>query len=221
MTRSSMRALASRFCSETSGNALIEFAYTLPLLVGLGGYGIEMANLAVVSHKVSQSAMALSDNMSRIGQANSLAVTQIREADVNDSFIGVKRQTEGLDLTNNGRIILSSLEQNAQGGQWIHWQRCIGTKNASSAYGPQGTGATGTGFLGMGPASSRIQAPPDSAVMFVEVVYDYKPLFTTMFIPARVIRFESSFIVRDSRDLTQIYNPSPAAPVATCATFAA
>ncbi len=221
MKRLSLRALAAHFRHDTSGNALIEFAYTLPLLVGLGGYGIEMANLAVVSHKVSQAAMSLSDNASRIGATNSLAVTQIREADVNDSFIGVKRQTDGLDLTNNGRVILSSLERNAEGGQWIHWQRCIGTKSAASAYGPQGTGSTGTGFPGMGPASSRIQAPPDSAVMFVEVVYDYKPLFTTMFIPARVIRFESSYIVRDSRDLTQIYNPAPAAAVSSCATFTA
>lgn len=214
-------AIGASLRANTSGVAMVEFAYSLPLLMGLGGYGLEMSNLAVVNMKVSQAAMAVADNMSRVGVVSNLAVTQIREADVVDSFIGAKRQTEGLDLTTNGRIILSSLEQNAEGGQWIHWQRCIGLKNVASSYGIQGTGATGTSFPGMGPASARILAPPDSAVMHVEIKYDYRPLFTTMFIPARTIRYEASYIVRDNRDLAQIYNPNPASTVHSCTNFSA
>lgn len=213
--------------SDVSGMAMIEFAYALPLMLVLGGYGIEMANLATVNQKISQSALALADNMSRVGAESALSTVQIRESDINDSFIGLTRQTGALNLTSNGRVILSSLEQNASGGQWIHWQRCIGTKSLASSYGAQGTGATGTSFAGMGSASARITAPPGSAVMFVEVTYDYRALFGTMFFPARTIRYEASFVVRDNRDLAGpsggdgVYNPNPAAPVHGCNNFTA
>lgn len=220
-------AALGRLRSDVSGMAMIEFAYALPLMLGLGGYGIEMANLATVNQKISQSALALADNMSRVGAESALSTVQIRESDINDSFIGLTRQTGTLNLTSNGRVILSSLEQNASGGQWIHWQRCIGTKNVASSYGPQGTGATGTSFAGMGSPSARITAPPGSAVMFVEITYDYRALFGTMFFPARTIRYEASFVVRDNRDLVGpsggvgVYNPNPAAPVRACNAFTA
>ena len=216
-----------RLRSNTSGVAMIEFAYSLPLLMVLGGYGIEMANLATVNQKVSQSALALADNMSRVGAESALSTVQIRESDINDSFIGLMRQTGALNLTSNGRIILSSLEQNSSGGQWIHWQRCVGTKSVTSSYGSEGVGSTGTSFPGMGSASARITAPPSAAVMFVEIVYDYRALFGTMFFPARTIRYEASFVVRDERDLAGpnggdgVYNPSPAAPQHLCDGFTA
>ncbi len=211
----------NRLRSDTSGLAMIEFAYSLPLLIGVTFYGLEMTNLAMANHQVSQATSALADNMSRVGLLSALSTTQIRESDVNDSFAGVQRQTENLELNTRGRIILSSLQRNAAGGQWIAWQRCVGTKNVTSSYGVQGDGATGTAFLGMGPTGAQVQAPPASAVMFAEVIYDYKPLFTTMFIPARTIKYHASFIVRDERDLTQIFNPSPAAPVKACNLYTA
>lgn len=222
----------NQLLSDSSGLALIEFAYALPLLLGLVGFGLEMTNLASTSTKVSQAAMALSDNMSRVGLESALSRVQLRESDINDGFIGIQRGAAGLGLTSGGRVIISSLERNAQGGQWIHWQRCIGTKLVTSSYGTQGTGISGTSFLGMGPAGARVTAPAGQAVMFVEIVYDYQPLFTTLFIPARTIRFEQSFIVRDERDLVGptdaghpegygVFNPSPAAPVHNCTSYTA
>lgn len=218
--------VARRLRVDTSGVAMIEFAYALPLLLVLGGYGIEMSNMTIVNQKVSQSALALADNMSRVGAQSALSQVQIRESDINDSFAGLIRQTSTLNLTSNGRVILSSLETNASGGQTIHWQRCIGTKNVTSLYGPQGTGATGTAFPGMGTAAARITAPPGAAVMFVEITYDYPALFGTMFMSARTIRYEASFVVRDDRDLVGpaggdgVYNPGTA-PKRLCNLFTA
>lgn len=206
---------------------MIEFAYSLPILMALGGFGMEAANLASVNHQISQAALALADNMSRVGATSSLSTQQIRESDVNDGLTGVRRQTGPIQLTTRGRVILSSLQQNSSGGQWIAWQRCAGMKVVSSSYGNQGTGATGTGFAGMGPATARVTAPPGSAVMFVEIVYDYPGLFGTMFLPARTIRYEASFVVRDERDLTGgpsnngIFNPTPAATASSCTAYSA
>ena len=209
----------ARLRDDTSGVALLEFAYALPFLVTLGGFGLEMTNLATTNLKISQAAMALADNMSRVGESSNLAATQIRESDVIDSFIGIKKQTEGLDIGTRSRVILSSLQQNPDDGQWIKWQRCMGTKVVVGSYGAENFGSTGNGFPGMGPPTARITAPNDSAVMHVEIFYDYRPLFTTMFIPARTMRYEASFIVRDSRDLSQIYNPAPVSTVYRCNTY--
>ncbi len=205
-----------RLRDDTSGLAMLEFAYALPFLVTLGGFGLEMSHLASTNLKISQAAMALGDNMSRVGESSNLAATQIREADVIDSFIGIKKQTDGLDIGTRSRVILSSLQQNPDGGQWIKWQRCMGTKAVVGSYGAENTGATGTTLPGMGPTGAKITAPDGSAVMHVEIFYDYRPLFTTMFIPARTMRYEASFIVRDSRDLSQIYNPAPITTVYRC-----
>jgi hypothetical protein len=221
-----MAQLMRRLRRDVSGLALIEFGYSLPLLFGLVGYGLELANLANASMKISQAANALADNASRVGLESALAKTQLRESDINDGLIGVSRQAGAMDVPTNGRIILSSLELNADGGQWIRWQRCLGTKNYPSSFGVAGDGATGTTFPGMGPAGARVTAPDnESAVMFVEIIYDYKSIFSDIYVSNRQIKFHASYIVRDKRDLTVnngagITNPGPAV-AHTCDRFTA
>lgn len=222
-----MIRMARKLRHDVSGLALAEFGYSLPLLLGLGGYGLELANLANTNMRVSQAANALADNASRVGLESALAKTQLRESDINDSLIGVTRQSGTMDIGTNGRVILSSLEQNASGGQWIRWQRCLGMRNYASSFGNAGDGATGTAFPGMGPAGARVTAPDaESAVMFVEIIYDYRPIFSNIYISNRQIRFHASYIVRDKRDLsanngTGITNPTPAATAYTCNRFTA
>ena len=206
---------------DTSGVAMIEFAFIGPIILLLGLVGIEMANLATTHMRISQAAMHVADNASRIGDRDQLAAQRIFESDINDVFVGVGLQAgERIGLLENGRVIISSLERNAEGGQTIRWQRCMGIKEADSEFGPQGTGATGTDFPGMGRAGQEVTAAPGQAVMFVEVIYDYQPIldnsFTQPYITPPEIRTTAAFTVRGSRDLTGIFQRSPAAPVAAC-----
>ena len=206
---------------DTSGVAMIEFAFIGPIILLLGLVGIEMANLATTHMRISQAAMHVADNASRIGDRDQLAAQRIFESDINDVFVGVGLQAgERIGLLENGRVIISSLERNAEGGQTIRWQRCMGIKEADSEFGPQGTGATGTDFPGMGRAGQEVTAGPGQAVMFVEVIYDYQPIldnsFTQPYITPPEIRTTAAFTVRGSRDLTGIFQRSPAAPVAAC-----
>ncbi|MES2700000.1 MAG: hypothetical protein V4647_10360 [Pseudomonadota bacterium] len=46
---------------------------------------------------------------------------------------------------------------------------------------------------------------PDEAVMFVEVVYEYRPIIGDPFGAPADIKTTASFTVRDDRDLPQIY----------------
>jgi hypothetical protein len=206
MSRILSRIAALRDCQ--CGVAMVEMALVTPLIMGLVMWGIELGQLAKAQHQVSQAASALADNMSRVGLQTALASVQLRESDIIDGFIGLSRQTENSNLTAKGRVTLSSLEQNSAGGQWIHWQRCIGAKNYPSTFGVAGNGSTGTAFPGMGPPASRVRAPAGAAVMFVEVAYEFQPTFGTIFLSPRVVRAHNSFVARSERDLTQVYNPT-------------
>jgi hypothetical protein len=207
-----LRRFAAHLRRDKRGLALIEFAFAAPIMLTLGMYGLEAANLALVHMRISQVAMNLADTASRVGN-DALTPKQIRESDIDDTFHAVILQGGNYNVTTGGRVILSSLEQNSSGGQWIHWQRCIGTGAQDSAYGTlvnhssQGTGATGTAFAGMGPAGTEIKAPARQAVMYVEVWYVYKPLISSRLFGAPTIHTEASFIVRDIRNLVDPNDP--------------
>ncbi|HEY1607425.1 MAG TPA: hypothetical protein VGF77_17700 [Allosphingosinicella sp.] len=198
---------AGRLRRDTSGLALIEFAFAAPIMLTLGLYGLEAANLALVNMRVSQIASNLADTASRIGLESSLSLKQIRESDIDDAFTAVQLQGGTYNVTTGGRFILSSLEQNSSGGQWVHWQRCIGTSTSNSSYGVQDSGKTGTSFAGMGPAGSEIRAPSGQAVMFVEAYYVYKPLVSSRLFGTPTIHTTASFIVRDVRNLVDPDDP--------------
>lgn len=207
-----------KLARDCSGVALTEFALIAPIFLTLGLAGADTVNYVVVNMRVSQVALQIADNASRVGEQDVLVDRRIFESDVNDLLTGADRLADGLDLFDNGRVIISSLEVNAEDGQWIHWQRCEGDKVHDSQYGDEGDGETGTSFPGMGPAGAEIKATPGNAVMFVEVSYNYQPITPISALEGKEINYTASFNVRDVRDLTKIYqkDPSDPDPVASC-----
>lgn len=231
---SRLRTAAGRLRRSTSGVALVEFAFSLPIVLGIGCYGIECANLALANLRVSQIALNLADNAARVGSLQTDNSSQLREIDINDVLTAARLQGTPWDLTKRGRITLSSLEEH-DGKQYIHWQRCLGLRSGDlfeSRYGkalPVTTAGTvaGTAYAGtvvtdgMGETGAKVTAPDDSGVMFVEISYEYSPVVSTLWLPGGYsrIHYIASFIVRDRRVFDQIYNPSPAATRYTCDRF--
>lgn len=211
MTRpSSLRATIRALRRDTAGLALIEFAYGLPILLALGLGGIEIANLSVTRMRISQIGMAVADNAARVGTSNGLALKKVYESDIYDIFEGARVQGLPIDFKRRGRVILSSLQQNASGAQWIAWQRCYGDKSHSSTFGTAGNGRTNNTFAGMGPTGNKIVAPPSTGVMFVEIAYDYNPLvepfarglqYFGLNVSGQVLTYRAAYIVRDPREL--------------------
>jgi hypothetical protein len=176
--------------------------------------------------QVSQAALALADNASRMGQTGNAAVSPtIQESDIIEILTGTRLQTDNLDLLENGRVILSSLEHKriaAEGNreqQFIRWQRCKGTRNYASAY-ASGINTSDAAFTGVGPTGS-VKAIENSAVMFVEVEYVYQPLFGDMFMAGELIKQEAAFTIRDERNLAAGLNNdlTPSTLAATCNKF--
>jgi hypothetical protein len=206
-----------------SGAALTEFALALPLLLTAGLWGVEIAHKAVMVMRLSQVAVLVADNASRVGENSLLGESKLYEADINDVLLGADVQGgTAFGLYDRGRVILSSLEvvPDTEDRQFIHWQRCMGKRQAVSSYGDAGDGASGD-FRGMGPPGEEIQAIEGEAVMFVEVVYEYEPLFAEVFVKSTTLSATAAFNVRQNRDLSQIYqrNPERPDPVASCDKF--
>jgi hypothetical protein len=210
--------LAARLRGCESGLAFLEFAMSLPVLVTLSLVGLETANLAMAHLRISNIAMLTADNAARVRDS-------IDEANVIEIMTGAKMTGDSIRFRQNGRIILSSVEPNTAGaggastGQWIRWQRCDGAKNTVSNYGPQGTGQTNSSLQAVGPAGNQIAATSGTAIMLVEVVYDYQPLVSSTIFGPRQIRYESAFNVRQ-RTNQAISNLGNATPK-NCSTFAA
>ena len=222
-----MSAVASRLhrlARDRSGVAATEFALAMPFLLGVGLMGLETANRALVQIQISQLAVQISDNASRIGDTSTLEDRKIYERDINDLFYGAHVQSSaGVDLLANGRVILSSLQvvDGTEDQQYIAWQRCMGVKRYDSTYGEAGDGLT-TAIAGMGPKDEEVIAFKDDAVMFVEVAYDYQPIIGEILaFGTHEMTAISSFTVRDDRDLTQIYQRDPSDPdtVADCTVY--
>lgn len=212
MKRSFLRALRD----HAGGIAMTEFALVLPIFVLLGTLGIEYTNYIVTKKRISEIAAQVADNASRMGDVSVLTNKPVSEAEINDLFVGAALQGgDHLALASRGRIILSSLERNSDGGQWIHWQRCFGAKEHPSTYGVEGAGATGTAFAGMGRAGTEVTAGQGTAVMFVEIAYGYTPIIGILPISLDDIVEVATYNVRDLRDLSQVY-PSAGVAASSC-----
>lgn len=196
---------------STSGISMIEFALVLPVFLSLGLFGAEIAYMTTVNMQVNQIAVAVADNASRLGQTDNSAVTPtVTEADVDSVMQGALHQGENIDFDKRGRIILTSFERDsATNRQFIHWQRCSGELDRTSAYGNDSdkNGLTGTEILALGRPGKEVTVEAGNAVMFVEVFYEHDPLFAEMFVGPLTFKQEAAFVIRDDRNLRATNQP--------------
>lgn len=194
-----IRTLFRRLRSDQGGMAMVEFALCLPFVVTAAMTGAELTNYTTVKMRMSQLALQVADNASRIGTGTVSSTVTISEAQINDLLTGAGYQSGRLNAYPNGRIILSSLEPDpANTGKYrIRWQRCRGTKVATSSYGVQGT----TNLTGVTLNGQLITPPSDSAVMVVEISYNYQPIISSAFSPNSALTETAAMVVRDNRDM--------------------
>jgi hypothetical protein len=197
---------------DRSAIAMTEFALALPVFMVMAMTGAEFTNYITTHMRVSQVALHLADHAARMGSGTLLSAKTVSETHINDVLTGAGLQAGNLDLYQNGRVIISSLEPvanpNPTARYRIRWQRCRGSLARTSSYGLAGA----TNLLGIGPTGRQVTAPDSGATMFVEVVYRYESILPATVTPDLEIRHIASMIVRDRRDLSQIYNAEGATP---------
>jgi len=225
--------LIARLRRSTRGVALTEFAYVLPVLLLFGLGGAEAGHYVLAYLRVSQIAETVADNAGRARSA--LDETDINDIMIGAKLMGknLNIDTNGRiilsDLeqrtTTTGANGVGPTSANNPNGyrQWIRWQRCIGALSNSSSYGVpiDGNGnpvtnlsATGTDhgavqnvsiINGMGPTGRQIAASSGTAVMVVEVFYNYRPLIPLYSFGSPTIHIVQAFNIRQRTDFS-VYN---------------
>lgn len=197
---------------DQSGLAAVEFALSMPILIPLIMMGAEVSNMAFTTQKLADLATQTADNISRYTPA-------ITEAQISDTFEGMKLMTDSIDFRNRGRIIVSSVmpivaSNGTITDQQIRWQRCSGKLSVTSSYGASGASL---GTTGMGPTGRKVAALSNAELIFVEVRYTYKPLISSAFMGTPTLSALSSVVVRDRSDNV----PTTGGTVSSCSTYAA
>lgn len=222
MTR--LRRFFRRLREDGRGTVLVEFAVAAPVVLSVGVVGLEIAHYGVANLRVTQIAAIAADSASRVRDS-------IDEADVVEILAGAKMTGDKIGFAQNGRIVLSSVEQNDpngdgnkadSNGQWIRWQRCDGAKRFTPQH-VQDKGKTNNSLQAIGPAGNQIAAMTGTAINFVEVEYDYQPIVgNVVFQTRRTIRTSVAFNVRQRNDqaLRNASNLSTA-QIRTCDKFQA
>ncbi len=192
-------ARVRRMKDDSEGIALVEFAFSLPILLGLIFGGLETANYALAHLRVSQIAMTVADNAGRVD-------TTIDEANIYEVFAGAGLVGESLDFMANGRVVLSSLQPNglsgSNEGQMINWQRCAGQMtSATPAYGLEDKGRTDERLIGTrngrGWKSDRCGRWHSRDVCRGDLHLSATWFAKLGFLGTREIRYESAFNVRE------------------------
>lgn len=180
---------------DECGVAVIEFAMVLPIFIFAVFGGMELAWNAIQQQQVERIAAIAADNAARVRGA-------IDETDIYEIVAATKANNPSSDFQANGRMIISSIQNNDAGnGQWIRWQRCYGSKTYTSKYGAQGSGKSDSSIKGLG-RNKTMKAPPGSAVMVVEVIFDHNPLISDKFFGKKQFRYETAYVLRDRTDLS-------------------
>ncbi|MBL0925677.1 MAG: pilus assembly protein [Sphingomonadaceae bacterium] len=212
-----------RLRRDNSGLAVVEFAVSLPIFMGLTVGGFETSHYAYVHMRLNQLTIDTADGAARMGEGEVLAAKKIDESQINDVFAGTIRQGESIllggeheykdpgtgevTLRGNALIILSSVEPvedfDADDPKYrIRWQRCIGT---ADYFEPEyGTVEESGEIEGVGPEGRLAVPPDDGALMFVETHYFFRPLILNGFsqLGEQSITKTASMVVRDVRDYT-------------------
>jgi hypothetical protein len=208
--------LMRRLLHDIRGVALIEFAVSLPLLLMLLLGGVELTNQVVTRNRLSQIAMMVADNASRIGDDAILGPKPINEREINDLLLGAEIESGNLKFAKNGRVILSSVERK-NGRQYIHWQRCFGSKADFQPAQREGETTPDQPFGGPTAGTTTLTAAEGDAIMLVEMAYDYQPIVPLPYALGGAAEFRSkaAMNVRDKRDLSSVKS-YPGVTASTC-----
>jgi len=173
--------LLSRLARCRRGGVLVEFAMLAPILVLLLLGGAEAARFFLIQQKLQRTAMTLADLGSRAPELAPQDVTNILAAAV--------EVARPYPMAMRGRVVLSSLGENAGGAPTVLWQVADGPLTAISRIGTAGGAAD--------------FSPPEllanqETVIAAEVFFAFEPLFIDLF-PARTIYHRAVFRPRLSR----------------------
>jgi len=154
-------------CSR--GGVLLEFGLITPILVFMMLNGFEMARFLILNQKLQRTAMSVADLAARDNVLDT--------NDFNNLFAAGSEVFRPFTLDADGRVIVSSINEDGGGNPQVAWQRENGTLLATSLIGFEGGAATLDEPALIGDGQTLIVA---------EVFYDFEPLVGVIPAPRQV-----------------------------------
>ncbi len=160
------------FWRRDNGVAAVEFALTLPVLIGLSLTGFEVSSYAMLNIKLQHAATSMAQ----------LATMEeeLPAATLDGMFASVTHIVKPFTFGGRGRAFVTGIGEAAPGdGPTVRWQRSgAGSLSVASKVGSIGGAASVPGDLTISPTQ---------AVIAAEVIYDYQPMLLG-FVPAMTLR---------------------------------
>ena len=164
------------FLRDRRGGVMLEFAFAMPILVGLLMGGVEFARFALVNQKMERVTSFVGDFVARAGALD--------EADFDDYFAAADQLGRPFDLFDAGNIIVTSVTGEDTGPE-VLWQQ-IGAGHVTE---PSLVGVPGD------PAVLPLNFNVDEGegLVITEVYFDYEPFLLPLMIPAQRLYYQAIY----------------------------
>lgn len=164
------------FPRATGGGAMLEFAFAMPILVGLMMGGFEFARFALVNQKMERVTGFVGDFVAR--------AEALDESDFDDYFAAAGQIGVPFDLFADGNIVVTSVTGEA-GGPEVLWQQVgAGAVSEASEVGLPGDPA-------VLPAGFNVDE--GEGLVVTEVWFDFEPMMLPGLIPARRLYYQAIY----------------------------
>lgn len=164
------------FLGDRRGGVMLEFAFAMPVMIGLLMGGVEFARFALVNQKMERVTSFVGDFVAR--------AEALDEGDFDDYFAAADQLGRPFDLFDGGNIIVTSVIGEATGPE-ILWQQ-IGAGYVTE---PSLVGLPGdTAVLPL-----NFNVDEGEGLVVTEVFFDYEPFLLPLMIPAQRLYYQSIY----------------------------
>jgi Flp pilus assembly protein TadG len=150
------------FRGDRRGVAAIEFALVLPVMLLLALGCFEVPRFVMVYQKMERTSSGVGDLVAQADEP-------LTQNQMNDIFTAGGLMMSPFNLTTNGEVIVSSINNPNGAGVIMTWQQTFGTLGQASKFGAKGSNPSGLLPAGLAPTSNL-------EVLTTEVYFNYTPV---------------------------------------------
>lgn len=170
-----------RLTDDRRGGAMLEFAFAMPVLIGLLMGGVEFARFALVNQKMERVTSFVGDFVAR--------AEALDAADFGDYFAAANQLGAPFDLFQDGNIMVTSVTGEDTGPE-VLWQQV----GAGSVIEESEVGAPGDPAV----LPEDFNVDEGEGLVVTEVWFDFEPLMLPGLVPSRRLYYQAIYRPRNT-----------------------
>lgn len=177
------KKLAANLKKHQEGVALIEFAITAPVLIGLLLSSVDITSYLVAHQRVSRASYTMSNLLTQMDKG-------LSESQVSDMMLALDEVSKPFSIGTDGIATMTAIVGEDNGGAnldyKVAWQRCYGPNTHSDRFGNAGTAVLSADI----PTNTIVT--DGQIIVITEIDYTFTPMIGFLPIGGQ-IKYESSF----------------------------